>query len=475
LNVDIKKLISKGEGIDIEFKESRNALNKDVYKTACAFLNRIGGHILLGVNDKGEVTGIATSAVSKIKKEFITAINNPTKIAPTFYTNIEEHTIDGETVLYIPVPASSQVHRLNNRIYDRNEDSDIDITDSTTIVAELYFRKGNVVTEIRVFPHIQLADIDPKVIKTVRRMAMSQKFEPHLWETLDDLDLLKSANLYGKDPHTEREGLNLAGILLLGSQQLILSVLPHHKTDAIVRIKNLDRYDDRDVICVNLIESFNRLMAFIEKHLSDPFYLEGTQRVSIRNKIFREVCSNLLIHREFSNGFPAKLIINQGNVQTENANRPRVHGTINPSNFSPFPKNPIISKFFREIGLADELGSGFKNIEKYMHDYSGKDAEIIDDDIFKVVIPLNELELNQDTMQVTTQDNTQVTTQDERDFALINFCDVPRTREEMQKHTGITHREYFRKNILKPLLESGKLKMTIPDKPSSKNQKYIKN
>jgi len=40
------------------------------------------------------------------------------------------------------------------------------------------------------------------------------------------------------------------------------------------------------VICVNLVESFDRLMAFIEKHLDDPFFLEGTQRVSIRNKMF---------------------------------------------------------------------------------------------------------------------------------------------------------------------------------------------
>jgi len=128
LSVNIKKLISKGEGIDIEFKTSRNAMNKDVYQTVCAFLNRIGGHILLGINDKGEITGVEKSAVPKIKKDFITTINNPSKIAPAFYTNIEEYTVDGEIILCIPVPAASQVYRLNNRIYDRNEDADIDIT-----------------------------------------------------------------------------------------------------------------------------------------------------------------------------------------------------------------------------------------------------------------------------------------------------------------------------------------------------------
>ncbi len=36
----------------------------------------------------------------------------------------------------------------------------------------------------------------------------------------------------------------------------------------------------------------------IHKHLPDPFYLEGTTSISIRDAIFREVASNLLIHRE---------------------------------------------------------------------------------------------------------------------------------------------------------------------------------
>ena len=52
-------------------------------------------------------------------------------------------------------------------------------------------------------------------------------------------------------------------------------------------------------------------MEFIEKHLNAKFYLEGTQRINIRNKIFREVCANLLIHREFYSAYPAKLIIEE--------------------------------------------------------------------------------------------------------------------------------------------------------------------
>jgi len=42
----------------------------------------------------------------------------------------------------------------------------------------------------------------------------------------------------------------------------------------------------------------------------------------------------------------------------------------------------------------------------------------------------------------------------------------------MQLHYGISTGENFRKNVIRPLMESGELIMTIPDKPTSKNQKY---
>lgn len=47
--------------------------------------------------------------------------------------------------------------------------------------------------------------------------------------------------------------------------------------------------NDRDDIRTNLIDSYERLMQFIAKHLNDKFYLEKDQRVSLRDKIFREV------------------------------------------------------------------------------------------------------------------------------------------------------------------------------------------
>ena len=107
----------------------------------------------------------------------------------------------------------------------------------------------------------------------------------------------------------------------------------------------------------------------------------------------------------------------------DNANLTYGRGNLNLKTFRPFAKNPPIAKVFREIGLADELGSGMRNSYKYTKMYSGG---------------------------------------------------VPRSKREMLDYLGLTDSKNFRERYLVPLLNAGKIEMTIPDKPSSRRQKYKK-
>ena len=279
------QLIRKGEGIDLEFKTCRSQLTRGVYETVCAFLNRHGGTILLGVTDSGNIQGIARDAASQIKKDFVTTINNPQKIHPPAYMAIDEVAVEGKPVLRIYVPESSQVHRCNGRIYDRNEDGDLDITDHTLQVAALYQRKQAIYSENKIYPYAGLDELELDLLAKCRKIAVLRR-EDHPWRNMDDMELLKSAQLYQTDPEIGKRGVTLAGLLLLGKRSPLLSAVPHHRTDLILRKVNLDRYDDRDFVDVNLVKSYDRIMAFIAKHLPDPFYLEGTISISIRDAIF---------------------------------------------------------------------------------------------------------------------------------------------------------------------------------------------
>ncbi len=156
-----------------------------------------------------------------------------------------------------------------------------------------------------------------------------------------------------------------------------------------VRRENLYRYDDRLNIRVNLIEAYDLLMDFVAKHLSDPFYLDGIQRVSLRDKIFREIVANLLVHREYTDARPATLIIYRDRVETTNAAHPHGQGPIVPEHFTPYSKNPTLSKFFMQMGRGEELGSGVLNVSKYLPLYAkGAKPQFVEGNPFITVIPL---------------------------------------------------------------------------------------
>ena len=86
----------------------------------------------------------------------------------------------------------------------------------------------------------------------------------------------------------------------------------------------------------------------------------------------------------------ARLIIERDRLFADNANRAAAHGIITPENVRPVSKNPIIAAFFKEIGRADELGSGTRNLYHYTRLYSGTDPIIDEEDAFSVTVPLND-------------------------------------------------------------------------------------
>lgn len=385
--LELLKIIMKKEKVTTEFKKAKDKLPESLFESICSMLNRDGGHVFLGVSDDAEIIGVYKQSVMKMKKEFSDLCNNPDKINPTVHLKIKEINVDDKIILHCYVPESSNVHKSSNRIYDRNEDGDYDITDNPTLVSNLYIRKSSTYIENKIFKYATIEnDLRKDLIDRARQMAVN-KSANHPWGKFSDIELLRSASLYEKNIETGEEGLNLAAILLFGTDDVISSTISYYKTDAILKVEDIDRYDDRDDIRTNLLDSYERLINFFKKHVNDKFYLEDGQRVSTRDIIARELCANLLIHREYSNPTPAKLIIEKDYIKAENANKAKRIGYIDANNFTPYPKNPKIAKFFKEIGLADELGSGIKKISKYVNIHFGTTPIFKEDDLFFSLIP----------------------------------------------------------------------------------------
>jgi ATP-dependent DNA helicase RecG len=150
------------------------------------------------------------------------------------------------------------------------------------------------------------------------------------------------------------------------------------------------------MVSCNLIDAYDRLIEFIAKHTLDRFFLIGDQSVSVRSKISRELVSNILVHREYTSAYPAKIIIERNRIVTENWCLPKAPGRIDPDSFTPYPKNPLLANFFINIGRADVLGSGVRNLYKFTKIYSGGEPELIEGDVFKTIVPLSlsDIEVN---------------------------------------------------------------------------------
>ena len=460
---EILKLIEGGENIQVEFTPE---FTRDVYDTVCSFSNRDGGVILLGINDNGEILGVAQDAVERMKRNFMAFISDGKHIYPPLHFLPETCTVNGRTLLVIQVPSASQVCRHRGRIFDRSHEADIDITDNADMVYQLYARKSGSYF-INKVTRFQLDDLRHDLIERARCMTTCRA-KNHPWKTISDEELLRSAGLILKDTERQLEGITLAAILLFGKDSTIMSVLPQHKTDAIFRVENADRYDDRDVIITNLLESYDRMIAFGQKHLNDPFVLDGLQSVSARDHILHEICSNSLAHRDYFSGYVAKFVIERGRIFTENANRSHGHGALNLASFEPFAKNPPILSVFREIGLADEPGSGVKNTYKFTRLYSGRTPQFVEGDVFRTIIPLAPIAVEKVGPR-SIAPSTRVTTR----AIILAFCREPRSKAEIMEHCGYKDARNFTQLHLRPLLETGLLQMTISEKPTSCNQKYV--
>ena len=387
---EVRHIISQGEGVTLEFKDSRGGLPDSFYESAVSLSNTDGGVILLGVDDDGVIMGLTLEECKHMQKDLVTALNTPECVWPSIYVQPFTITLPEGSIVVCQVLVSSQVHQYKTGIYIREEDADIIITDNQQKIGDLYLRKRNCFTETTIYPHLTMDDLDASLFDKARTLIRAYRSD-HLWLTLSNEELLQSSSLRMKDFKTGKEGLTLAAALIFGKDTTIQAILPAYKVEAMVRIQNTDRWDDRLMppLRTNLIDTYQALKAFINKHLPERFYLEGDQRVDLRDKIFREVVANCIVHREYTSGYATELLITASEVRITNPNRPLFHGFINWQNFTPYPKNPNLRKFFTAFGWTEEIGSGVRNTSHYLPLYTGGALPTFEEkEIFVTTLPL---------------------------------------------------------------------------------------
>lgn len=193
----------------------------------------------------------------------------------------------------------------------------------------------------------------------------------------------------------------------------------------------------------------------------------------------REAITNSFGHRMFDSGQSNEITIFKNRIEIYNpgafpANKTPESYVV--GNQRPIRRNPLIARTLYYSKDMESFATGLKRI-KDACDKAGCRVEFqTPDDGFVVVFYRHGTQKLSGTAQKTAQKEettAQKTAQkEERINALLEYCKEPRDRDEMMKFLGIKHRTTFRSDYLNPLLYEGKIAMTIPDKPRSKNQKF---
>jgi len=133
-------------------------------------------------------------------------------------------------------------------------------------------------------------------------------------------------------------------------------------------------------------------------------------------------------------------------------------------------RNRRIGDFLKELDLTEGRATGFPKIYKAMGVNRSPPPEFTTDsdrNYFLTVLKKHPLS------QVVSQELSQVEEGlSEQAIKILGFCRIARKRQEILVYIGLSNHPDNYKRHIKPLIESGKLELTIPDKPKHRNQKY---
>lgn len=279
------------EDLDHEFKAARHILPKSLWSTVSAFANTRGGWIVLGVDERTRaIEGV--DQAHKMLQDFYNQIRNPQKIS-TAICGADDASIEplaGKNVIVLRIPAASRKQRpvyINGNPYAgtyvrRNEG---DYCCNKAEVDRMMRESSDVAADSTILVGFDWDDIDLDALARYRRLFQTR--DPSSpWNSYDDRLFMQTIGSYRRDRETGREGITVAGLLLLGQPAALREWRTRHLID--YRLVQDDaatdnRWEDRIAWDGNLFGAYEAIYSRLVAGLPIPFRLMG-ESASMRVK-----------------------------------------------------------------------------------------------------------------------------------------------------------------------------------------------
>ncbi len=322
-------------------------------RTAACLANRRGGAIVLGVHDDrtGPEAFAGTSLdVLRVRRQVFGAV------VPSLSVSVEEHTYAGKRLLIILVPVGAVVHGVGGRVTRRIGRSCLPMAPGQ--IAALYGeREGRDLSEQGSGRSVD--EIDRGAINLARRYLGRLGGERAGWVSLSDQELCRQLGVARPD-----------GELLVAGEQLFTTprvgfVSYQHRASA----GSPPDADERPA--GPLVEAFDQTLQLVAARTSSDFLLlPDGQQIRFRrypDDVVREALANALVHRRLDIESPVQ-VEHFDDAMTITSTGPLVGGvTVDNILTTPSrPRNRLLARAFRHLGLIEELGTGVARMYRSM-------------------------------------------------------------------------------------------------------------
>lgn len=443
----------------IEFKQATN-LPKSFWETYSSFCNTSGGVIVLGVEEsKPENVIVGVGNADKIITELWDLLSNPNKVNYNNLTN--------EDVISVPIDQSKVVIIVNvseapenmkpvylegkiQNTYIRTGDGDRKAK-QTEINSML--RNAQPVQDSLLIDNYTIDDLDP--ISVVEYKAIvNTRYPGRKYIEQTDEQFLVEIGACALDRRDNRIKIKKGALLFLGKYNAIKELYPQFHLDYYNRrgqnARWSDRVSDDDPSDVEMnIFQFYRIVDMKLKSIQQEAFQLDNQQIRMPfmqfDETIREALANSLAHADYTQAYPSvKIEVFDGWFLFQNPGKM----LVSPQQFfmggDSRPRNEIIMKLFRLMGVSERQGAGGPMIYKSAQEREYRRPEI-ETSLEKTVLKIWNIDLVDSYPEL-----------DEKEKAVFRFIvKAPKfvTEKEIRKGVGLS--EYYSRKAISSLMKRG--------------------
>ncbi len=468
----LKKLINdvitkKAESQTIEIKSAEHGCPTRLFDTLSSFSNQDdGGIIIFGIDEKDNFAIKGVYDAQDLQKKVTEQCKQMEPAVRALFTMCEigEKILVSAEIPGVDVSDRPVFYKGVGRIkgsYIRVGESDEPMSEYEIYSYEA-FRK-RIRDDIRIVEGAKIQLFDEKRmaeylsrVKSERRNLADNVSDDEILElmgvTSDGTPTLAGLMTFSKYPQTYFPQLCITAVALPGTE------MGETGTDG-------ERFIDNKRITGAIPDMLEEAVEFVRTNSRTKTIIDDNGKRVDKNeypiKAVREAILNALVHRDYSiytENTPIRIEMYRDRMEVTNSGG--LYGKISIDALGkvhPETRNAALANMLELLNITENRYSGIPTMRREFLN-AGLPAPnfLVIHGEFKVVMRNGYLN-NSGSME----------------DSILDFCEIPRSRAELIEFTGKS-RNYVVKQLIAPLVECGKLKLTIPDKPKSSNQKYVR-